>query len=148
MTHLYLYPGRVISAAAQENRRRPNRPQTGARRPLSSKEQERPQEIIPQQLLDLQDFGQTGDQLEAPEIYQITGISICFLFPDEFSRPPPPRARVPVGRPRPAPVAAVEGEEKEEFFTNLRTTIRQRERAPSKPQRPSATREFTRPPRR
>ena len=65
MTHLYLCPGRVISAAAQENRRRPSRPQTGARRPLSSQEQERPQEIIPQQLLDLQDFGQTGDQLEA-----------------------------------------------------------------------------------
>jgi len=115
--------GRVISAAAQENRRRPNRPQTGARRPVTSQE---PQEIIPQQLLDLQDFGQT----------------------DDFSRPPPPRARVPVGRPRPAPVAAVGGEEKEEFFTNLRTTIRQRERAPSKPERPSATREFTRPPRR
>ena len=72
-----------------------------------------------------------------------------FLFPDDFSRPPPPRARVPVGRPRPAPaVAAVGGEQKEEFFDNLRTSIRQRERAPVRPERPSATREFTRPPRR
>ena len=145
---MYCCPGRVISAAAQENRRRPSRPQTGSRRPVTSQVQERPQEVIPQQLLDLQDFGQTGQNLEQLTCIRAQECHFSFLFTDDFSRPPPPRARVPVGRPRPAPVAAVGGEEKEEFFTNLRTTIRQRERAPSKPERPSATREFTRPPRR
>ena len=31
---------------------------------MTSQVQERPQEVIPQQLLDLQDFGQTGENLE------------------------------------------------------------------------------------
>ena len=31
---------------------------------MTSQVQERPQEVIPQQLLDLQDFGQTGQNLE------------------------------------------------------------------------------------
>ena len=65
----YFSPGRVISQAAQDSRRRPSRPQTGSRRPvgqssLQPQEQQRPQEIIPQQLLDLQDFGQTGEDLK------------------------------------------------------------------------------------
>ena len=63
--------GRVISQAAQDSRRRPSRPQTVSRRPVGNflpqeQEQERPQENIPQQLLDLQDFGQTGENLEDP----------------------------------------------------------------------------------
>ena len=56
-------PGRVIS---QEGRRRPSRPQSVSRRPvgnfLPQPQQELPQEQIPQQLLDLQDFGQTGEK--------------------------------------------------------------------------------------
>ena len=35
----------------------------------SQEPQPQPQEIIPQQLLDLQDFGQTGEHLEEPEMY-------------------------------------------------------------------------------
>ena len=31
---------------------------------LQPQEQQRPQEVIPQQLLDLQDFGQTGEDLK------------------------------------------------------------------------------------
>ena len=62
----FFSPGRVISQAAQDSRRRPSRPQAVSRRPVGQtnllpQEQQRPQEVIPQQLLDLQDFGQTGE---------------------------------------------------------------------------------------
>ena len=49
----------------------------------------------------------------------------------------PPRARVPVGRPRPQQAQqlqddfqtpTIDQEEKDAFFNNLRTTIRQRDR--------------------
>jgi len=120
--------GRVIS---QEGRRRPSRPQSVSRRPvgnfLPQPQQELPQEQIPQQLLDLQDFGQT----------------------DDFSSVrggPPPRGRVPVGRP--GPEASIRGQEKEAFLTSLRTSIRQRERTPDRGQTTAAPRQFTRPPRR
>ena len=85
------------------------------------------------------------------------------LFADDFSsfgqnaptfgQNTPSRARVPVGRPRrpQAPVEnnnfvapRVQGEDREAFFNNLRTSVRQRDRL----EQTTSARPFTRPPRR
>jgi len=131
--------GRVVS---QEGRRRPSRPQVN-RQPsqtLSRQPPQPPQEQIPQQLLDLQNFGLSQTQNEIPSAPTVRQNG-------------PPRARVPVGRPRPQQAQqlqddfqtpTIDQEEKDAFFDNLRTTIRQRDR----PQAQSpARRPFSRPPR-
>lgn len=136
-----LSPSITAGRVASEGRRRPRPPPQVNRQPLPAftQQQQQPQEVIPQQLLDLENFGQQQPQ------------------PDFTSqRQTPSRSRVPVGLSRRPPQASfqepqrgqiqVEQEEKEAFFNNLRTSIRQRDRVQQTT--PPPARPFTRPPRR
>ena len=139
-----LSPSITAGRVASEGRRRPRPPPQVNRQPVGGfiqqqQAQQQPQEVIPQQLLDLENFGQQQPQ------------------PDFTSqRQTPSRTRVPVGLSRRPPQASfqepqrgqfqVEQEEKEAFFNNLRTSIRQRDRVQQTT--PAPARPFTRPPRR
>jgi len=145
--------GRVVS---QEGRRRPRPPQVN-RRPVAVQEPVQVPEQIPQQLLDLPNFGQQQN-FRGQQQQSFRGQDQSFRGQEpSFTPTAPSRARVPVGRGRPQSPASsqqqvggpgrVGGQEKEEFFNSLRTSIRGRDRVQERPATASSQ-PFTRPPRR
>merc|ERR1711970_62808 len=127
--------------ASQENRRRPSRPAVPRRQ--QAFQEQIPEEPLPQQLADLERFGQPKNDIPAP------------VFGQNFAAQPAVnnrgnnvggRGRVssqvprrPVQRQQVADTPRLQSDERESFFNNLRANTRQQT---------TTARPFTRPPRR
>jgi len=127
--------------ASQENRRRPSRPALPRRQQVF--QEQFPEEQLPQQLADLERFGQPKNDIPAP------------TFGQNFAAQPAVNNRVnnvggrgrvrsqvprrPVQRQQVADTPRLQSDERESFFNNLRANTRQQT---------TTARPFTRPPRR
>jgi len=134
-------PPRAITAnrlANQENRRRPSRPAVPRRQQVV--QQQFPEEPLPQQLADLERFGQPKDAVPAPVFGQNVAAQpgrVSSVGGRGRVRSQVPRRQVQ--RQQVADTPRLQSDERESFFNNLRENTRQ--------QTPTA-RPFTRPPRR